>query len=354
MDWDAVEGHRRLVVELSKPGGVLAKNAPNATVRNPEWFIQRGSDEGKPEPARRRLHNRLVAERLVGGVPGGREAIVLAGPPGAGKSTVLGEVLGSRRDEFLVIDADDFKVALLRDAMRDGSYETVIKPPQIRDREAGGEKFFPLELASLVHEESSILADRMRAAAIHEGVNIVVDTVLSSQESADRWGRQLAAAGYRVEVVNVEVPYGISEARIAKRWQQSYVDAVEGRGELGGRWVPSEYTRDVFAGPGGESKSEAVARTFAEECVVVERYRVYRTTVDAIGTTPAVGSWEKDLLRGSVFGVGAVKSHAGSTRSGLPAGTVEGGEMGSAAVPSPAAQRVRGHITQDKRPDPGR
>lgn len=88
------------------------------------------------------------------------------GPPGAGKGTILPQVLGEDRDSFLVIDPDRFKEQLLRQAVADDSYEDSIKPPAIRDLEARGEQFFPMELASLVHEESSFLAKTLRSQAI--------------------------------------------------------------------------------------------------------------------------------------------------------------------------------------------
>lgn len=105
------------------------------------------------------------------------------------------KVLGSERDHYLVIDADEFKQLLLHEAQRDGTYETLIKPDEIRNREAHGEQFFPLELSSLVHEESSLLAKAQRERAIEQGKNIVVDTVLSSEHSAQRLGQQLTEAG---------------------------------------------------------------------------------------------------------------------------------------------------------------
>lgn len=296
---DEIERHRRSVIELSKPGGALSKDTAYATVKNPDWFTELGPEEWEPKAARRQLHNRLLAQQqeAAPNARSDREAIVLAGPPGAGKSTVLKSILGENRDHYLVIDADEFKHALLRHAQQDGTYESKIKPPDIRDREAAGEKFFPLEMASLVHEESSMLAERLRSKSIREGTNIVVDTVLSSEESAQEIGRQLNAAGYSVQIIDVEVPFEISEGRISKRWQQDYEAALEGRDELGGRWVPSEYARAVFDGPEGKSKPEAVAQNLATECPAVERYRVYRTTQEGTEATPAVGVWEKDLAR---------------------------------------------------------
>jgi len=174
---------------------------------------------------------------------------VLAGPPGAGKSTVLRtEVLGADQAAWLTIDADEFKRALLREAIADGSYDAFIKPAQVKQREAAGERFFPLELASLVHEESSMLAKRLQREAIAEGTNVVIDTVLSKPDQAVSLGERFAAAGYTVEVVDVEVPFELSAARIEKRWHESYEEALETGDGLGGRWVPSEYAREVFFG----------------------------------------------------------------------------------------------------------
>lgn len=180
-----------------------------------------------------------------------------------------------------MIDADEFKKALLREARRDGSYETAIKPEEIRSREARGESFYPLELASLVHEESSILAKQLRTEAIARGDNIVVDTVLSNPRGALALGRELSDAGYQISVVDVEVPYEVAEERIRGRWREAAERAAAGGDELGGRWVPSEYAREVFDGPNGESRPMASARQLAQDCDAVVRYRVFWTAAQA-------------------------------------------------------------------------
>lgn len=98
-------------------------------------------------------------------------------------------------------------------------------------------------------------------------------------------------------MIDVEVSYEISQARIMNRWKRAYEAALDGRDEWGGRWVPSEFARAVFDGPAGRSKPETVAAQLVETCPAVSRYRVYRTTKDATATSPAVGSWDKDLVR---------------------------------------------------------
>jgi predicted ABC-type ATPase len=261
---------------MLRPGGALAADGPHATVAQDAWFVA-----GQPTAARRRLHNELLAEhreRFAAARPE-RSAVVLAGPPGAGKSSVLRQVLGEDLANYAVVDADDFKRGLLERAIADGSYETVIKPAEVRDLEAAGERFAPLEMASLVHEESSRLAKSARASVIDEGLNVVLDTVLSGQGSALELGQHLEGAGYSVRVVDVETTYEISAARVEQRWREVMREfmADERATGLGGRWVPSEYTHALFPPElGGASVCEGVARTLAELCVAVHRHEVHR------------------------------------------------------------------------------
>ena len=277
---DQHAAHRETVREFSKAGGPLDKDGGHATLSNPQWFFD--GDVASPTAGRRALWRRLLEEARAEapGVRSEGKAIVLAGPPGAGKGHVQDDVLGLDKDAWLVVDADKFKEKLLREAVADGSYETFLKPQAVRDREADGEPFFPLELAALVHEESSYLARRLRDEALRDGTNVVLDSVLSDPDKAVQLGRRLEAAGYEVQVVDVEVPYDLSHARISQRWlSQNQVAVVTGNG-LGGRWVPSVYARDVFAGPAGRSRSQEAAQRLAEQCPAVLRYRRFWTEVE--------------------------------------------------------------------------
>lgn len=290
----AIAAHRETVREWARAGGPLSPASKSATVNNPEWFVRTPDGVHRPRAQRKQLHDRLVTvyRNLFPDIHTDKKAIILAGPPGAGKSTVLAEVLGANRSAWLTVDADEFKRALLITAIKDGSYDRTILPPEVRAAETAGERFYPLELASLVHEESSLLATRLRDEAIRDGLNVVVDTVLSSPDKAVVLGRQFADAGYAVEV-----PFELSEARIAGRWQQSYERALEGFDELGGRWVPSEYARSVYAGPAGRSLPELAAERLAETGESVMRFRRYNTpaegqlrTLDADRSRATVGS----------------------------------------------------------------
>jgi len=270
----AIAAHRDVVRGLATPGGPLAADSPHSTMNNPAWFDPATGFT----PERRSLHRRIIAEHRATqpDVRQDRLAVVLAGPPGAGKSTALQRVLGSTLTRYLHVDADDFKAALLEEARRDGTLES-LKPPAVRELEQSGERFYPLELASLVHEESSRLAKRVRRDAIREGTNLVIDSVLKDPAAAEQMGAHLGAAGYQVRVIDVECSYDASLARVAHRWDFSYRAALVDEGQaLGGRWVPSEYVRGVFGGPEGRSWPEESARRLAQTCAAVTHYDVYR------------------------------------------------------------------------------
>ncbi|QHC64523.1 AAA family ATPase [Rathayibacter festucae] len=224
-----------------------------------------------------------------------RRAIVLAGPPGAGKSTVLAEILGEDRDTWLPIDPDDVKRSLLEAALCDGSYEEAIKPPEIAALEATGDRFFPLEMAALVHAESSYLARQLRDESMDLGRNVVIDTVLSSPDDAVALGERLAASGYTVEVIDVEVPYELSAERIEKRWERSYLEALKGQDPHGGRWVPSEWARGVYDTDEARSRPELAAARLAESCEAALRYRRFYTPAE-----DAPRRLEVDLSRAGV------------------------------------------------------
>jgi chloramphenicol 3-O-phosphotransferase len=252
---------------------------------NPAWFFT----PGMPTPMREELHEQILQDchdRLEGDVGHDRRAIVLAGPPGAGKSCILNEVIGApgsdQRSQWLEIDPDEIKTLLLDAATQDGSYETFIKPPAVRELEAQGERFFPLDFAALVHEESSTPAKIAREEAIRTGANVVIDSVLSNPAAAVELGRTLERAGYTVEVVDVEVPYELSQTRIAQRWSGAYTQALEGDPvhRHGGRWVPENYARSVYAGDGLRALSQESATALATSCPAVMRYRRYWTEAE--------------------------------------------------------------------------
>jgi hypothetical protein len=89
---DELDARRQRFEELSAAGGPLTSRSPQATVSNREWF----GDDGRPSPARADLQQRIVDEfqAEARAVPTDRQAVIIAGPPGAGRLFGLPAVAG--------------------------------------------------------------------------------------------------------------------------------------------------------------------------------------------------------------------------------------------------------------------
>ncbi|MDO5866921.1 MULTISPECIES: zeta toxin family protein [Paenarthrobacter] len=254
---DQAAGHRAHLERLCAEGGPLTAHSRHATTQNPEWFNVKRQ---QPRQERRALHNEILADFVASRpeVLRNRKAIVLAGPPGAGKSTAQNALIAATRtrpENWLPINPDDFKDELLLKAREDGSYAGYLIPDEVRELEAAGERFYPRELAALVHNESAILAKKAIRDAIDRGDNIIIDGTLSGEKNARAQLEALQAAGYDVKVADVETTQTVSEARILARWERGYLDAEEGlatgrEAELGGRWVPRSFSAGLFTTAG--------------------------------------------------------------------------------------------------------
>ena len=276
---------------LARDGGPLAPTAPTATIHNPAWFRPSIGRRLRPTPERLALHDDLVdafyEKRGRGDI--GNRAVMLAGPPGAGKGTIRARILQEAGQRFTVADPDEFKELLIEDAQRRGWLEELV-PAEARE---AGFVLAPMELSALVHEESSHLARLVRTVAINQGANLVIDSVMAREAPALQQAKTLESRGYGIEVLNVQVPQELSQARILQRW------ATDSTKPFGGRWVPSEFRQDVFSGDHeAVSWPDRNARTVAERVDAVERYRRYFTTVemDAAGQSARL---THDLRRGS-------------------------------------------------------
>ncbi|WP_369745623.1 zeta toxin family protein [Paenarthrobacter sp. AMU7] len=263
--------HRAHLEELCAEGGPLTAHSRHATTQNPEWFNVRRQ---QPRQERRALHNEILAAFVASKpeVLRNRKAIVLAGPPGVGKSTAQSALIAQTRtrpDQWLSINPDDFKDDLLMQALADGSYESYMVPDEVRELESKGEEFYPRELAALVHNESSILAKKAIRDAIGRGDNIVIDGTLSGEKNARAQMDVLQAAGYDVKVADVETTQALSEARTLGRWERGYLAAENGTAvgrdaELGGRWVPLSFPASLFAAA-DDRESICAAKSFLSE-----------------------------------------------------------------------------------------
>lgn len=123
-----ITDHLKTIAQLNEPGEVLANDSPFISVRNTDWFEEVVPGTWKAIGERDLLHRRLVDEelRVSGKAKAERRAFVLAGAPGAGKSSLLRDLLGGHENDYAVIDADEFKKKLMREALEDGTYDSFL------------------------------------------------------------------------------------------------------------------------------------------------------------------------------------------------------------------------------------
>lgn len=192
----------------------------------------------RSDRARHNFHRELI-DAYLRAAPNvrqdGKAALITAGPPGAGKSTSI-----ARRnlagDGWRVIDADRIKVMLLERAVHDGIYKDLLS----RDL-ADAHPIMANELASLVHSESTDLADRILRRSLSDRENVVVEGTLSWSGLRDRYLEQFASNDYRkITILDVEVdqPTAIRQARL--RWWDGRQETIQGLSSLGGRFTPRE------------------------------------------------------------------------------------------------------------------
>ena len=173
-------------------------------------------DKYAGDERREALHDHLVESGLRGVVaaPDDQRAIMTMGAPGSGKSYVLNH-LGFCQEGVVLVDPDEMKKRLVE-------YRAAI---------AADDKL----AADRVHRESSMLAKRLRDAAISAKLPICIDGVLSKRESAIELITRLQDNGYHVTLVAAQLPFDVAYARVVARGKET------------GRFVPYEFARSAHA-----------------------------------------------------------------------------------------------------------
>lgn len=273
--------HTENLRHFSQRGGVLDTRAETATTNNPDWFMP-PSGGGKPiaTPAREDLHETIIKEIWAQNpdVAYEKKAFVMAGPPGAGKSSI------PTPKGYLAIDSDDIKAHLLRHARADGSLENWIKPQAVKDLEAAGERWDPMELSPLVHDEAGIIATALREDALARGANVIIDGVLANETKAQQLGHELAHSEYTARVVAMEASPELCAVSREQRWlagREAATNDPTGQ-HLGGRWVPSGVARGLQEDGPDSLRTTRVARKLAETCPAVTQFQRYRRTEQGV------------------------------------------------------------------------
>lgn len=144
-------------------------------------------------PERQALREEVAAKMYGEGGVKDREAWMVIGGPGSGKSEI-GEPIAAEHGA-LVVDSDIAKAML----------------PEY----AGGAG------ANAVHEESSEIAGRVLGRAMEAGDNVMIPMVGANGDRAKTMADSLHAAGYRVNVIHVDVDPKVSAQRAIDRFNRS-------------------------------------------------------------------------------------------------------------------------------------
>ena len=218
---------------LTLSDGELGKNSPRST----------SALYGPTDFSRRRFQAEVIEQYLDlspdVGHDGLATAVITAGPPGAGKSTLV-ETRGYAGAGWRVIDADRIKEILLHRAKTDGIYDDLLARTL-----ADGRPILLNELASLVHAESATIARYILDRSLEEQENVVIEGTLTWPGLGGEYLLKLAANDYRrLTIVDVEVPFATALENAGDRWWQGRIAALDGTGDpAGGRFTP----RDAIA-----------------------------------------------------------------------------------------------------------
>ena len=168
-------------------------------------------------------------------VPSNQQVIFSAGAPGAGKTTILNQQITNSED-YATVSSDDFKELMAEHGMI----------PKV-------EGLTPMESSTLVHEESSYLADRLAMNLAHLKKNIIYDFTCKTVTSATYRINLLKKFGYETKKMNfifVNIPLVVSKERAKNR----YVRGLN-KFNIGGRWLP-EFVIDKSSSKTGKFDSQ--------------------------------------------------------------------------------------------------
>lgn len=283
---DPADIHHELIQRLTASGGALSPTSASATVNDPTRFRA----PGIPTRERRQLHARILEEYFAENpdVLRDRRAVISVGPPGAGKSSAMRQLIPEHEQMlWRQIDPDDFKQRILQAEISAGTIDS-LKP--------AGTELPPGELAALVHEESSLLADQARDLALARGERVVIDGVHGTASKIEKRLSALALAGYGVRsttIVTVDGGWAVTRARVEHRWRTSYQGYVDGEHDgTSTRFVPEEVTAELYASRDDAASScrtatrDVMRSAIAAE--LVERAQVFAVPTATSAPTLAV------------------------------------------------------------------
>lgn len=239
------------------------------------------SESGEWRPDRAAKHEEMWADVLsqveAAGIPKDRDAFVLGGLPGAGKTYMLrpGQKAGGLGVVAWEPDSE----------LPDGVTHVSINPDAIKEMmatrgmlpEGLSADLKPMEQATFLHKESTYLAKLFQDRLSAEGYNLAVDRTFESDSAMQKLMAPLARKGYTFRALFVDIPVDESLASTKKRYIETALTP------LGGRFVPSSVQGNRKSTKGNLSKNRDAFDRFIDDDWFGE-YMIVDNT--GISTTP--------------------------------------------------------------------
>lgn len=187
-------------------------------------------------PERLALHREIMQDLLekadAAGVPREGHVVISGGLPGAGKTYSLENAMGLDTTKFLTINPDDFK-------------EYLAERWTVTGTEDG--KYSPMEMAAVLHEESSDMSKMFLKLAQDLGYNIIYDVTLGgagegAQQKHRKMVESFTSRGYRADGLFADIPLEMSTVFAENRYWGGWADRMNNASWKGGRFVPASVT----------------------------------------------------------------------------------------------------------------
>lgn len=204
----------------------LIKNGKSSESIYTEKVFINGHERKVYTKKRKLLHDEIISKfkSKFKNAKKDKQVVFSAGLPGAGKTTILTQHSGVDLNDYVTVSSDDFKEEFAERGLTE-SYDNIGN----------------LEVSTLSHEETSMLADRFLKEMSSEGYNIIYDyTAKSSDSTRDRM-KILKENGYEekdMQFVFVDIPLETARERTIRRYEAGLNEMVKGENSIGGRYLP--------------------------------------------------------------------------------------------------------------------
>ena len=206
------------------------------------------------------MYAEVLANVKAAGIPQDRDAFILGGLPGAGKSYSLRP--GGKAESFGVhawemtdpvpAAGTATHVSINPDTVKEMMVDRGMTPPGI-------EGLKPMEQVTFIHSESAYLAKMFQNRLSDDGYNVVIDRTFESSGGMQPVLGALADDGYTFRGLFVDIPIDESRESTRRRYLQ---DALT---DKGGRFVPSSVQGNRASSQGNLSKNRDAFNSYAED-----------------------------------------------------------------------------------------